>query len=75
MAMFEYDENGIYRCVNCGKGLSPGHNIRCKQKAGDIPHRRRRLNDGHRIEVGMKMLHASEENNEFDITQYVKRGQ
>lgn len=72
--MFSFDEAGMYTCVDCGEPYEPGHSLHCKKQAKQQGSRiMQRQNIGYHIDVGMKMLHASEDENYFDITDYCRR--
>ncbi len=70
--MYKYDKNGLYICIDCGEPYEPGHAIHCKKQTKKQGGKTmgKKQNVGYHIDVGMKMLHASEDENYFDITEY-----
>jgi hypothetical protein len=62
--MFEFDEAGIYRCVNCDEPYSPGHNLHCakQERKGGGRRQVRPQNIGRQIEDGMKIIYMCEKN-------------
>ena len=74
--MFAFNDDGLYICVDCGEPYSPGHSLRCKKqsKQSEDSKVNRVLNIGKHIDVGMRMIHASEDDGFFDITEFTARG-
>ena len=75
--MFEYNNKGIYVCTDCGELYSVGHSTRCgkQERKSDSGKPNKVSNIGQQIDIGMRMIHAAEDECYFDITEFIKRGQ
>ena len=60
MSDWQYDENGIYRCVKCDEPFSPGHSIKCHSIGADYQPLKSQREDGEKLEIGMEMIHCAE---------------
>lgn len=72
---YEYNSEGLYICTICGAQFEPGHSVVCKDESNfnKLSLRKSDINAGVDLETGMKLIHASdyEEDEEENDTQRI----